>query len=288
VFRWNDAIRCIGAAALAALAPLAARAQAAASEAPIDDSAARPRWEVGLVLGGGRVSDYPGADQTHWRSLVAPLLIYRGPILRVDRDGIRGRLLNTSDFEFDLSASAAFNARNNDARQGMPDLDYLFGFGPQLIYKGLRGNFGSPTLHLKARALMSTDFRHIHGRGVAIDPELRWRWAPLAGMPAALAFSVGPTWASRELNRYFYEVEPGQATPTRPAYVARAGYLGTEATLTLSGRHSSKLSWFVTARGMSLRGSANADSPLLRQSSNLSVGAGVLWTPWQSQARAVD
>ena len=280
--------RCRAAVLVASLAPLVVLAQAAAPDAASDTSVGQPKWEAGLVLGGGWINDYPGADQNHARSLVAPLLIYRGPVLRVDRDGIRGRLFNNSDIEFDLAASAAFNARNSDARQGMPGLDYLFGFGPQLIYKGLRNHWGSPTLHLKARALMSTDFNDIHGRGVALDPELRWRVSPLAGWPGALTFGVQPTWASRSLHKYFYEVDASQATPTRAAYQARAGYLGTELNLTLSRRHSDNLSWFVTARGMSLHGAANLHSPLLRDTSTLSVGAGVLWTPWHSEARAAD
>jgi len=275
----------MGVVVLLAWVPHAALAQDDAA----DGNGNRPRWEAGFALGGGRLADYPGADQSHWRVLAAPVLIYRGPILRVDRDGIRGRLLKTSDFELDLSASAAFNVHNNDARQGMPDLDYLFGFGPQLIYKGLRGSDGNgPTLHLKTRALMSTDFHRIHGRGMDIVPEVRWRWAGLPMPQTALSLAIGPTWASRGLNQYFYEVEPSQATPTRPAYAARAGYLGTDATLTLVGQRSSTLSWFVSARAMSLHGSANADSPLLRRDMNFSVGAGVLWTPWQSQARASD
>ena len=88
--------------------------------------------------------------------------------------------------------------------------------------------------------------------------------------------------------RYFYEVEPAQATPERPAYRARAGYLGTELNLLLTRRESASLTWFATARGMALHGAANAASPLLRAKTTLSIGAGVLWTPWQSAARAAD
>ncbi len=273
---------------LASMAPLVALAQPAMPDAASDTSAGQPKWEAGLVLGGGWINDYPGADQNHVRSLVAPVLIYRGPVLRIDREGIRGRLLHGSDIEIDVTASAAFNVRNNHAREGMPALDYLFGFGPQIVYKGLRAQWGSPTLHLKARTLMSTDLRHIHDRGVAVDPEIRWRLSPLKGWPGTLTFGLQPTWASRSLHRYFYEVEPSQVTPTRPAYQARAGYLGTELNLTFSRRQSDALSWFVTARGMSLRGAANAGSPLLRDTATVSVGAGVLWTPWRSETRALD
>lgn len=275
--------RRLAAALWGALAPLAVLAQ----EGP-QPAEGRPKWELGLVGGGGRLVDYPGADQSHMRGIVAPLFIYRGPVLRVDRDGIRGRLARTSDWELDLSASAAFNAQSNDAREGMPGLDYLFGIGPQLIYKGLRQWPGSPTLHLNARAVMSTDFRHFDRRGFVFDPELRWSTERVAGWPAQLSFGVQPAWASRELNRYFYEVAPSQAQAGRPAWAARAGYMGTEFKLTLSRRHSESVSWFVALRGLSLHGAANEGSPLLRDKTNLSVGAGLLWTPWRSQERAVD
>ncbi|TMH30700.1 MAG: MipA/OmpV family protein [Betaproteobacteria bacterium] len=276
---------------LCGLLPSAASAAQTAPSAPAaepDDPAQRPKWEAGLVTGAGRVVDYPGADQSHWRGFAAPLFIYRGPILRVDQDGIRGRLLKTSDIEFDVTGSAAFSARNNDARQGMPPLDYLFGVGPQVIYKGLRKMPGGPDVHLNLRALVSTDFHRTHGRGAEFTPEMRWRFSPVAGLPAAFTVSLQPTWADRTLARYFYQVDPSQATPTRPAYDARSGYLGTALNLTLSRRHSQSLSWFATVRSMSLHGAANAASPLLRDKTNVSVGAGLLWTPWQSQARASE
>jgi MipA family protein len=272
----------------ALLASWGAIAQPAATDAASATSAAEPTWEAGLALGSGWINDYPGAGQNHLRSLVAPLLLYRGPVLRIDRDGIRGRVLSEGDIELDLAASAAFDARNNEARLGMPGLDYLFGFGPQLVYKGLSDAWGSPTLHLKLRALLSTDFHDLHGRGVELSPELRWHPGTPAGWPGALSFGIQPTWGSRSLHRYFYEVEPSQATPARPAYQARAGYLGTELSLTLTRRHSDSLTWFIAARGMSLHGAANTGSPLLRDRATLGIGAGVLWTPWRSEARAPD
>ena len=247
-----------------------------------------PRWEAGLAAGFGHVPDYPGADRSRLRAVVLPMLIYRGPVLRVDDGGIRGRLLDTARWEFDLSATAAFDAKGNARRQGMPALDYLFGVGPQWIYKGLQSRRGGPALHLKLRALMSTDLRRLDARGFSIDPELRWRLRAVAGTPAALTLSLQPTWASRELQRYFYEVDPAEANAARPAHRARAGYLGAEAAATLSHRPARGLSWFVTARFTSLHGAANTASPLLRERGNLAVGAGVVWTPWRSTAPASD
>jgi MipA family protein len=254
------------------------------------DSAApgRPLWEVGLAAGVGHVPDYPGADRSRTRGIVLPYAVYRGPVFRVDEGGIRGRVFDSAGWSFDLSATAAFNARDNAARDGMPALDYLFGVGPQWIYKGLQTRGSGPTLHLKLRALMSTDFKRLDDRGLSFDPEVRWRFPRIGGTPAALTLSLQPTWASRALHAHFYEVEPSQATASRPAYRARAGYLGTDLGASLSHSPAPGLAWFVTARLSSLHGAANVDSPLLRERGNVSVGAGLVWTPWRSSSRAAD
>ena len=247
-----------------------------------------PLWEAGLAAGAGYVPDYPGADRYRTRAAVLPVFIYRGPVLRIDGGSVSGRLARSSDWELDLSANGAFNANNNDLRQGMADLDYLFGIGPQAVYKGLKTWPGKPTLHLKLRAIMSTDFSRVDSRGISFDPQLRWRLPQVAGTPATLSLSLQPSWASRSLQSYFYQVNPSEVAPNRPAHRARAGYMGTEVGITLSHRPQRDVSWFVTARLMSLHGAANTASPLLRDKSNVSVGAGVVWTPWRSDRSAVE
>jgi hypothetical protein len=126
------------------------------------------------------------------------------------------------------------------------------GSGPQAVYKDWLQHGAGPSLYLKLRALMSTDLRHLDAHGFSLDPELRWRLQAIAGRPAALTLSLQPTWASRPLHRYFYEVTAAEATATRPAFAARPGYLGTAVGDTLSDRAARNLSWLVTARVMSL------------------------------------
>jgi outer membrane scaffolding protein for murein synthesis (MipA/OmpV family) len=266
---------------------LAGAASVAAAQGDAAGRTAPPLWEAGLAAGVGRLADYPGADESHWRGIAVPWFVYRGPVLRIDERGIRGRFVDTARWEFDLTASAAFNARSNDLRSGMPELDYLFGIGPQLVYKGWQAE-GGPSVHLKLRAIQSTDFERIDSRGGTVSTELRWRWPGVAGPGSALIAGIEPTWASRPLQRYFYEVSPAQATPTRPAYEARAGYLGTDFTLTLRRRIDGELAWYVGADLTSLHGAANRASPLLAARSNVAFGAWLVWTPWRSGASAQD
>lgn len=262
-------------------------AGAAGSVAAQEPAAGLPRWEAGIAAGGGRIPDYPGADESHWRAIVVPWFVYRGPVLSVDERGIRGRFVDTSHWELDLTATAAFNTRSNERREGMPELDYLFGIGPQLVYKGWQSaGGGGASAHFKLRAIQSTDFGRIDSRGGTFSTELRWREFGVLGAGSVLTASVEPTWASRPLQRYFYGVSASQATAVRPAYEARAGYLATEFGLSLRQRLSRDLSWFVAADWQSLHGAANRASPLLASRSNLSVGAGLVWTPWRSSEMA--
>ncbi len=251
-------------------------------------AAGLPLWEVGVAGGVGRVSDYPGAAQAHTRSIMLPMLIVRGPVWRIDADGVRGRLFASHDWEADLSATAAFNAKDNQARSGMADLDYLFGLGPQLVYKGWSDRPGRPTLHLKLRALMSTDGRRIDRRGTSFDPELRWQLVPPGPPHVDLTLWLQASWASAGLQRYFYEVGAVDVTPARGLHAARAGYLGTEAGLTWTQRPRPGWSWFATARARSLHGAANLASPLLESRRDFSLGIGFAWTPWRSRTLVTD
>ena len=250
---------------------------------------ARPLWEAGLVAGAGRVPDYPGSDRAHPRAIVLPYVEYRGPVLGIDERGISGRFLDTAHWELALTGTAAFNTRNDGLREGMPALDYLFGIGPQLVYKGWqRADGGGLSAHFKLRAIQSTDFKRIDSRGASFTTELRWRWPGPAGPGSALTASIEPTWATRPLQAYFYEVGAAQATATRPAYEARAGYLGTDFTLTLRQRLGRGLSWYVAADLTALQGAANRASPLLASQTNLAIGAWLVWTPWRSRQAAAD
>ena len=134
----------------------------------------KPRWEAGVAFLGANSPDYPAAGTRDWRGVIAPIVIYRGPWLRVDDNGVRGRIFDTEHFELDLSGAAGFNARSNAARAGMPDLDYTLEVGPQAVYRIPLSPGQQFSAHLKARAVISTDGRRTNGRGMVVEQELRW------------------------------------------------------------------------------------------------------------------
>ena len=57
---------------------------------------AGPLWELGIGAAAVRLPDYRGSDQAHSYLLPLPYVVYRGKILRADRDGARALLLETA------------------------------------------------------------------------------------------------------------------------------------------------------------------------------------------------
>ena len=254
---------------------------------------ARPLWEFGFGAVGGWVPDYPAAGQNHFKGIPFPIPVYRGDIFRVgDRKGaIRGRFLNTEEYEFDISLQAAFpvNSSDNNARRGMPDLDWLVGVGPQLSVK-LFNNPGINRLNLNipVRAIFSSDLSSIENRGYVFNPQLTYRHENLTNKKLRLFASIGPIFASGKLMDYFYTVKPKFATSTRPAFRADGGYLGSELTVGLSTKPDEKLRFFLGSRIGLYEGATNENSPLFRGDLTVGVVTGFIWSIWQSQRRVQD
>src|SRR5438309_294929 len=128
-FRWANLLVMSG--VCAAAVGRAFPAEPAASDPVVQD---RALWEMGLVGAASYLPDYPAADHSRLKWVAAPYGVYRGKIMRADRDGARARFLRTRFYELDLGVAASFATRSKDnpARLGMPDLDYLLEMGPRM------------------------------------------------------------------------------------------------------------------------------------------------------------
>ena len=139
----------------------------------------KPVWEIGVVGGGGWLPDYPAADENHVQGIALPFAIYRGDFLRVgDGGGPRGLFVDIPWLELNVGLDASFpvDSSDNDAREGMDDLDYLLEAGPKLIVK-LR--YDDPAndldLSLAARGVISTDFANVRYEGITLSPAVTYR-----------------------------------------------------------------------------------------------------------------
>jgi MipA family protein len=253
------------------------------------DRPALPLWEAGV--GGGFVSTpaYPGADTRSERGLALPFLLYRGPILRSDQQGIGARLLRSDTTEFDVGFAAALPARSKDveARAGMPNLGTLVEFGPRVRYKLADvGPHTSLRVELPLRAVIEVR-GGARRRGWTLEPRLAYvtREADTDWTREAYVSAV---FGDERINRYFYEVQPQFATPERPAYPAKAGFMLLRAGLFGARKLAPDVRFFGFLRYESYAGAANRDSPLFKKPNGASIGFGLAWTIARSAASAHD
>jgi len=241
----------------------------------------KPLWELGAGLFLLQMPDYRGSDENRRYLLPYPYFVYRGDILRVERERISGRIFETDRVLLDISGngSAPVSSSDNPDRQGMADLDPTFEIGPSLNVTLLenRQDHYKLTLTLPVRAAFSTDFSSVRHEGWVFHPRLVFQKADMiAGSGVSLGISAGPMFADRGYHRYFYAVDPPYATPTRRAYEAGGGYSGSTLTVGLN----KNIKPFIISAFVSvdfLQGAVFEESPLVKNKYAVMTGFSVSW-----------
>lgn len=237
-----------------------------------------PLWEAGAGLAVIDFPDYRGSDERNTYVLPIPYFVYRGKFLKIDREKVRGLLFKTDRVELDvsLSGSVPVESADNEARQGMPDLDPTLEIGPSLNLALHRSEGNKTVLELRLPVRPVIDI-HAEYQGYVFQPQLNLDLHDPAGYTGwNLGLLVGPVFGDGRYHHYFYGVEPEDATPARPAYTAHGGYAGSQLIGALSKRFPNYwVGGFV--KWDSLHGAAFEDSPLVRDSHNFTAGFAISW-----------
>lgn len=269
----------------AALAVLPALVNAQSTS---DARVAEPLWEVGAVGFGLSQQAWPGSREEVRRAIAVPYVLYRGPLLRIDRGAAGLRAIKTEAFELDIGFSGALGSRvgETEERRGMPELGTLVEFGPRGRWNlGAAPGGGQWRFQLPLRGVFDVNDR-FSNRGLALEPEIQWIHPNLAGWSVVASGSA--LLGDRRLAGAFYDVSPAFATALRPAYDAGAGLIASRLRLTASHRLSRDWRIFGFGRLDSVAGAANAGSPLASRTTGYSVGVGVQWTWMRSDRSASD
>jgi outer membrane protein len=249
----------------------------------------KPLWEAGVGLAVLQMPDYRGSNEYRGYLLPYPYLIYRGDILRVERERISGRIFETDRFLLDISlnGSVPVDSSDNPERRGMPDLDPTFEIGPSLnitLFENRQENL-TLKLSLPVRAFFSTDFSSVRREGWVFHPRLNFEkgdMIPDTGLN--LGLSVGPMFADQGYHDYYYAVDPSFETSSRPRYAAGGGYSGSTATVGISkALNPFMLSAFVILDY--LDGAVFEDSPLVKTRYAWMCGFTVSWIFLKSTER---
>lgn len=238
----------------------------------------KPLWEAGVGIGVVNFPDYRGSDERSSFVLPIPYFVYRGEFLKVDRDSVRGRLFESDRLKLDVSlnGSVPVDSDDNDAREGMDDLDPTLELGPVLKYHAWQSQDRKYQLDLRlpVRAAITSEIEHI---GWIAQPQVNLDVrSPLGYDGWKLGLLAGPIFGDSEYHDYFYGVDPQFARPGRPAYEADSGYAGAQVIAALSKRFPKMwVGGFV--KWDTLDNAEFEDSPLVRDSSNLTAGFAVSW-----------
>ena len=253
--------------------PPAAAVSAVAPEAkPV--APALPLWEVGFGLGAARLPHYRGSSQSRVWPLPLPYVVYRGDVLKADRDGARAELLESKNFRIDLSvaAGAPSNAKDNVARQGMTSLAPTLEFGPNLNWTIASGKQWELDLRLPLRAGVTLE-RSPKFVGLVSSPNINLDYRVGDWQIGALVLA---NFATRQQNSYYYDVPTAFATPDRPAYRASGGYAGAQFVSGVSRRFGDV--WFGAFTKVDfLGGAVYGDSPLVKRKQTVAAGIGMSW-----------
>lgn len=249
-----------------------------------------PLWEAGAGAAAIDFPHYRGSNERQRYLLPIPYVIYRGDILKIDRARVRGQLFRSDKLDLDISLNGSVPVTSNGAREGMPDLDPTLEIGPSLninLYR-TESDKTKVELRLPVRAVIASDFTYLRSKG--------WIFQPLLNMDVQNVFdqtgwsmgvAIGPVYADRRYNRYFYEVAPQYARTDRPAYDAHGGYAGTQFVMALTKRFPT----FWTSGFMkldTLNGAAFEQSPLVRSKHYATVGFAIAWIFAESSTKVEE
>lgn len=244
-----------------------------------------PRWEAGLGFGGLSLPDYRGSDERRGYLLPLPYVVYRGDVIKADREGARAQIVGLEPFhlDFTLGASVPVSSTKNQARAGMPGLAATIEIGPSLDATLFRSDDERIKLRLRLPVSYGVTLdQPLGGNGWQTNPNLNVDITDLLSVNRlSLGMRLGPIFATRQRHSYYYDVAPQYATATRPAYQAGAGYSGTQFAASLTKRFDR---FWVGAfmRYDNLNGAVFADSPLVKTRNYLAGGIGFAWVLGQS------
>lgn len=268
--------------AVLVLLPLAACAQ---------EPGTQPLWELGVGIGGVSYPAYRGSDTQCSLLLPTPYVVYRGELLKADRDGVRSVFFDSDRIELNLSAGASIPVDSDDIdeRDGMPDLEPTLELGPSL----------DMVLWRSADRRRSLDLRLPVRYGITAEASPRstgWQFTPRLNLDIAepggwrgwnLGLLTGPVYGSRRQHAYFYGVAERYATVTRNAYDAPGGYAGWQVLAALSKRFPTYwVGGFL--RYDTLRGAVFEDSPLVASDRYLAGGFAIAWIIGESSVRVTS
>ncbi len=235
----------------------------------------KPKFELGLGVASLYYPNYIGSTTTQVVTLPLPYVRYRGDYIRIDKDGLSGKLFGVKDLRLELSVNGSLPASSeeNGVRVGMPDLDLTGEIGPKLVYNIFEQGVSLLEFELPVRAVLSTDFKSINYVGVVTSPQLKYS---LNYEHIEWTFKTSVSFANQDYHNHFYGVKSQYSTPTRETYNAQNGFSGFRNKV---GVTYQKESWWMGAfvSHFDISEAVFKESPLVQTHDAFYMGFGVAY-----------
>ncbi|PWK47339.1 MipA/OmpV family protein [Pleionea mediterranea] len=248
-----------------------------------EETERQPKAEDFFEIGAGfsiiDVPHYAGSDEKNTYVVPFPYFVYQSDKVSLNREGLKRHISSTNKWDLDISFAGTLplDSEDNDARQGMQDLDWVGLGGPSINYHAYNSENSRVKIILPVRFGIATDFRSADYVGWEFSPGVRFehtfhqestKWKFLT--------SANYFYASEKFNDYYYSVDQAYATAERPEYQAEAGNAGYQAMFGLTRRDGNFWSGgFLRYRSVS--GATFEDSPLVRKQDNFYIGVAFAW-----------
>ncbi len=233
------------------------------------------KMELGIGAAVLSYPDYIGSKSTQILVTPIPHIRYRSEYLRIDEEGINSKLFGLDGLRMDLSLNGSLpaNSEDNNAREGMPDLDFTGEIGVKFVYNIYEHGVALLEFELPMRAVFSSDFTYIDYQGVLATPLLKYS---LKYPDFEWTFRSGLMFADKKYNSYFYEVTEEYATPTREVYSPEGGFTGWRNRIGLTYQKNSLWAGAFVSY-INIDHATFRDSPLVETSSALYMGASIAY-----------
>ena len=233
-----------------------------------------PLWEFGLGGGVFSLPQYMGSDERYTIPFGFPYLIYRGEHWRMDRDGLRNRLVDKDSYSFEVSLSGGLPVKNsNRARVGMPELDFTGEIGPKLNYYLTEGAQDGWLVELPLRAAVNIQGEYL---GWVTDPKLKYHYVSEDSV-LHTGLDFGVHYSSELYHQTYYGVDGVYATAERAAYNAGEGLHSVFVKARIRYTFDENKVFFAAVQARTLAPGVVSDSPLVKQDYYGTVGIGIIW-----------
>ena len=242
----------------------------------------QPLYEYGVGVAGLHNPHYLGADQTSNYLLPVPYFVYRGETIQADRRGIRAFLYDSDKLKLRISGGGSLpvDSDDNDARDGMDDLDILAEIGPTLQYSLYETRDQLLRIDFPVRAAFTLGNKFLNHQGWTSNPRLHHeiklgKWL--------MTSTAGPVFSDRRYHGYIYDVGQQDVRADREYYQSKSGYTAMRFSTGIRQRWGdyylgAKLSYY------NLNDAANEASPLVKSEDYIAVSLVFAWVFGESKA----